>query len=99
MLFKKHNLNVCVRGVTTIFAIFAAAVCFSAPLFASTNIFLFEDDTNSVSSEMVLKRDDLFNKTSDTSLGFSSSTFWLKIYLTNNSNETAEQLIVFDSLH
>ena len=99
MLFKKHNLYVCVRCLTTIFVIFAAHVCFSAPLFASTNIFLFEDDTNSVSSEMIMKRDDLFNKTSDTSLGFSSSTFWLKIYLANNSNETAEQLIVFDSLH
>ena len=99
MLFKKHNLYVSVRCLTAFFAIFAAAVCFSVPVFASTNIFLFEDDTNSVSAEMVLKRDDLFNKTSDTSLGFSSSTFWLKIYLTNNSNETAEQLIVFDSLH
>ena len=64
---------------------------------AVDSIWVFEDTTASLSVEDVVAMPDAFVQTTDTNIGFSDSAFWIRVELTNNTNERQTQVVQFDS--
>ena len=63
---------------------------------AADGIWVFEDTTASLSFEDVVAMPDAFVQTTDTNIGFSDSAFWIRVELTNDTNERQTQVVVFD---
>ena len=60
---------------------------------------VFEDPTGSITIEQILAKPDRFEQTDQKSFGFSQSTFWLRVPLSNPSTAAAEQTILFEAVH
>ena len=60
-------------------------------------IWVFEDTTASLSFEDVVAMADAFVQTTDTNVGFSDSAFWIRVELTNDTDERQTQVVQFDS--
>ena len=60
-------------------------------------IWVFEDTTASLSFEEVVAMPDAFVQTTDTNIGFSDSAFWIRVELTNDTDERQTQVVQFDS--
>ena len=63
---------------------------------AADGIWVFEDTTASLSFEDVVAMPDAFVQTTNTNIGFSDSAFWIRVELTNDTNERQTQVVVFD---
>ena len=63
----------------------------------SDGIWVFEDTTASLSFEDVVAIPDAFVQTTDTNVGFSDSVFWIRVELTNDTDERQTQVVQFDS--
>jgi hypothetical protein len=55
-------------------------------------IWVFEDTTASLSFEDGVAMPDAFVQTTDTEIVFSGSAFWIRVELTNDTDELAEVL-------
>ena len=60
---------------------------------------VFEDPTGSITIEQILAEPDRFEQTHQKSFGFSQSTFWLRVQLSNPSTAAAEQTILLEAVH
>lgn len=67
------------------------------PTWAQESIQVFEDTTASLGIEDVIAMPEAFVKTTDTSIGFSDSAFWVRVELTNETNERQTKVVQFDS--
>ena len=64
---------------------------------SADGIWVFEDTTASLSFEDVVAMPDAFAQTTDTNIGFSDSAFWIRVELTNDTDERQTQVVQFDS--
>ena len=60
-------------------------------------IWVFDDTTASLSFEDVVAMPDAFVQTTDTNIGFSDSVFWIRVELTNDTDERQTQVVQFES--
>ena len=60
-------------------------------------IWVFEDATASLSFKDVVAMPDAFMQTTDTNLGFSDSAFWIRVEMTNDTDERQTQVVQFES--
>ena len=67
------------------------------PLLAQEPIWVFEDTTASLTIEDVAAMPEAFVQTTDTNIGFSDSAFWIRVELTNGTDEWQTQVVQFDS--
>ena len=71
---------------------------FSNTAAAHSHILLFEDPTGRYSDTEMLNTPHLFQPITEGSRGFSNSTFWLRVELSNASSEPVENVVQFSSL-
>ena len=57
----------------------------------------FEDTTASLSFEDVVAMPDAFVQTTDTNIGFVDSAFWIRVELSNDTDERQTQVVQFDA--
>ena len=65
---------------------------------ADEPIWVFEDPTGQRTYDEVLANPQWFEQTTDTSRGFSESTYWVKLSVTNHESVPVTQMVQFDSL-
>lgn len=72
---------------------------FFSQLASAQPIEVFEDPTGSITLEQILSEPDRFEPTAQKSFGFSESTFWLRIRLSNPASTNTEQIIQLEAVH
>ena len=70
---------------------------FFSPFTNAQQIEVFEDAQGTATIEQVLANPAWFTKTDQVSRGFSDSTFWLRVKLSNESNQPLERVVQFHS--
>lgn len=72
-------------------------IFFSQFAAAAQQIEVFEDAQGTATIEQILANPAWFEKTDQVSPGFSDSTYWLRVKLSNESNQPREQVVQFHS--
>ena len=74
-----------------------AGMIIISPLTSAQQIEVFEDAQGTATIEQILANPAWFQKTDQVSPGFSDSTYWLRVKLTNPSDQPREQVVQFHS--
>ncbi|NRP60156.1 ATP-binding protein [Marinobacterium sp. xm-d-564] len=86
------------RAITLFLQLISLMLIGSSNASANDEIWLFEDPTGTKTYDEVIANPQWFEKSSDTSRGFSDSTYWIKLSVINYSSAPITQMVQFDSL-